>query len=392
MDSARFYSDLPANTIPVSNLMGDEARFAAVPQDWLVIITDVRKSTQALNDGKHQMVNLVATGSIIAALNIAHRSGVSLPFFFGGDGATLLTPPALAGRILQSLIVHRENARANFDLDLRVGSVPLTDVYRQQLRLKIAKVDINQGLVIPVALGEGLQYAEKIIKSEASAATAAFPGAILDLEGMECRWNNIEPPENTQEVVCLVLSVRDGPRQAAVFSEVLERIDTIDGSLANRSPVSLPRLKLEPTLAKIRTEMRVRLGRFDLGYIVANWFLTRIGGIYFAFTREGAAYLKNVVQWSDTLMIDGRINTIMSGKVTQRNALIEFLDRLEGQGIIRYGMQVCTASVMTCYVRNRRDQHIHFVDGLGGDFTPAATMLNTKMRQRSAPTDGGGAG
>lgn len=392
MDSTRFYSDLPTNTIPVGRLMGDEARFASVPDDWHVIITDVRKSTQALSDGKHQMVNLIATGSIIAALNIAHRSGVSLPFFFGGDGATLLTPPSLTGRILQALIVHRENARANFELDLRVGSVPLADVYRHQLRLKIAKVDINQGLVIPVALGEGLQYAEKIIKSEDYAAPFALPEATLDLDGMECRWNSIQPPENTQEIVCLVLSVRDDRRQAAIFSEVLEHIDAIYGPLASRSPVSLPRLRLEPTLRKIRTEMRVRLGRFHLGYLLASWFCTRIGGLYFAFTREGADYLKGVVQWSDTLMIDGRINTIMSGTAAQRNTLVKALNRLEGQGTIRFGMQVCTASVMMCYVRNRRDQHIHFVDGLGGGFTQAATMLKKKLMQPSAPSDGNGGG
>lgn len=381
MDSTRFYSDLTAHAIPVSKLMGNEALFASVPEDWQVIVTDVRKSTQALSDGKHQMVNLVATGSIIAALNIAHRAGNSVPFFFGGDGAALLTPPCLAGRILQALITHRDNARTSFDLDLRVGSVPVADVYRHQLRLRIAKVDINQGLVIPVVMGEGLQYAEKIIKCDDYAAPATLPEAALDLDGMECRWNSIQPPENTQEIVCLVLSVNEDRRQGAIFSEVLEQIDAIYGPLASRSPVSLPRLRLQPTLAKIRTEMRVRLGRFDLGYLIANWLRTRIGGCYFAFSREGANYLKNVVQWSDTLMIDGRLNTIMSGTASQRQRLVDTLNRLEGEGTIRYGMQVCTASVMMCYVRNRRDQHIHFVDGLGGGFTQAATMLKRKLMQ-----------
>lgn len=382
MDSTRFYSDLPAHTIPVSQLVGDEARFCAVPEDWQVILTDVRKSTQALSEGRHQVVNLVATGSIIAALNLAHRAGVSLPFFFGGDGATLLAPPSLADFIQQALIVHRENARTNFGLDLRVGSVPLADVYRRDLRLKIAKVDINQGLVIPIALGEGLQYVEKVIKRDDFAAPSALPDATLDLNGMECRWDNIRPPENTQEIVCLVLTVCDAQRQAAIFSSVLGQIDSIYGSLEQRSPVSLPQLKLQPTLDKIGTEMRARLGRFDFGYLMANWFRTRLGRLYFAFTREGADYLNNVVQWSDTLMIDGRISTIMSGTAGQRTALVEALHKLEGAGEIRFGIQVCAASVMSCYVRNRRDEHIHFVDGLGGGYTLAATMLKNKLVQQ----------
>lgn len=52
MASTRFYSDLPTHTVSISQLMGDETRFAAMPADWRVILTDVRKSTQALSEGR----------------------------------------------------------------------------------------------------------------------------------------------------------------------------------------------------------------------------------------------------------------------------------------------------------------------------------------------------
>ncbi len=384
MDSTRFYSDLPTNTLPVSQLMGDESRFAAVPSDWQVILTDVRKSTQALSDGKHQVVNLVATGSIIAALNIAHQAGLSLPFFFGGDGATLLAPPALAPQIEQALLVHRANTRTNFGLDLRVGSLALTKVYQQGARLKIAKVEVNQGLVIPVALGNGLQHVEKIIKREDYATAAARPNTALDLAGMECRWDRIRPPENAQEVVCLLVIVNDDGQQSTVLANVLAQIDTIYGTLASRSPVSLPRMKLKATIGKIHTEMRAKLGRFDFAYLLEHWLRTLIGGLYFRFNPEGAQYLKQLVQWSDTLMLDGRLNTIMSGTAAQRHALVEFLQHCEDQGEVKFGLQVCAASVISCYVRDRRNQHIHFVDGLGGGYTQAATMLKAKLAQRAS--------
>jgi Protein of unknown function (DUF3095) len=383
MDSSRFYADLATHTVPVSELLGDEAHFSAVPEDWRVIITDVRKSTQALSDGKHQLVNLVAAGSIIAALNIAHRVGISLPFFFGGDGATLLSPPSLAHAIEHALLVHRENTRANFGLDLRVGSVGLNEIYRQDSTLRIAKVDVNRGLVIPVALGVGLQAAEKAIKHEDYARPMAQPDTDLDLAGMECRWDRIGPPENTEEVVCLLLGVCDPRRQAAVLSAVLAEIDGIYGPLSKRSPVSLPRLNLKMTPGKINTEMRVKLGRFDFAYFAEHWFRTLIGGLYFRFNPEGARYLQDLVQWSDTLMIDGRINTVMSGTVAQRNALMAVLRSREAQGEIVFGMQSCTASVMSCYVRDRRDQHIHFIDGLGGGYTRAAIMLKSKLAQQA---------
>ena len=387
MNSARFYSDLPARTVALIDLMADEAHFCAVPEDWQVVLTDVRSSTQALGDGRYREVNLVAAGSIIAALNIAHREGIELPFFFGGDGATLLVPATLAGPIEAALRVHRENTRVNFGLDLRVGSVAVADIYRSNVGLRIAKVDINhQGLIIPVALGEGLLHAERIVKGEGR-VPAPPPAAdeTVDLEGMECRWDNIGPPVDTQEVVCLLVTIRRMERQAAIISGVLKEIETAYGPLAQRSPVSRPRLKLDKAPGRIATEMHARFGRFDFAYFAENWLRTLIGGLYFAFNKAGAYYLDRLVQLSDTLMIDGRINTVMSGTAGPRNTLVAVLNRLEEQGDIVFGMRVCSASVMSCYVRDRRDQHIHFVDGLGGGYTLAASMLKQKLARQSGP-------
>lgn len=86
----QFYSELPLNEISVNELVADTKLFFPVPDDWQVVMTDVKGSTQAVKDGLHQVVNLVATGSIIAGLNIARKANTTIPFFFGGDGATLL--------------------------------------------------------------------------------------------------------------------------------------------------------------------------------------------------------------------------------------------------------------------------------------------------------------
>ena len=160
---------------------------------------------------------------------------------------------------------------------------------------------------------------------------------------------------------------------------MLAHIEEIYGSLAARNPVSKTRLKLETTFSKIATEMRAKLGRFQWGYLLGQWFRTLIGPLYFALSKDGSHYLERIVQLSDTLMIDGRVNTVMSGTAAQRRALSTALSTLEEQGDIRFGLQICAASVMSCYVRDRRDQHIHFVDGLGGGYTQAATMLKQKL-------------
>ncbi len=47
---------------------------------------------------------------------------------------------------------------------------------------------------------------------------------------------------------------------------------------------------------------------------------------------------------SDTLLIDGRINTIISGILVQRLALLPVLDELGAIGEVWYGLNVSQAS------------------------------------------------
>ena len=72
-----FYSRLPVNQISLSELLMEQHLFYTVPESWHVLITDVKKSTMAVADGLHETVNLVATGSIVAVLNIAHKKNLS---------------------------------------------------------------------------------------------------------------------------------------------------------------------------------------------------------------------------------------------------------------------------------------------------------------------------
>ncbi len=381
--SEQFYAALPLNTQGVSELMGEERLFSAVPADWHVVLTDVKGSTRALDEGMHHVVNLVATGSIIAALNIARRADVRVPFFFGGDGATMIVPDSLVAPVVQALNWHRDNTLKNFGLELRVGAVPVATIYASGNTLRIAKAKMSEAYTIPVVLGQGLQYADKIVKGEDFQRTPAQAGgSTLNLEGMECRWDAIKPPGNAQEVVCLLVTFADMDNQPALCRDVLRTIDDTFGPPEARNPVSVQRLQLKPTLGRILREMRARLGRFDAGYLAEHWLRTLIGFVYLRFVKEGQGYLQGIARLSDTLMIDGRINTVIAGTTRQRLRLVEALDRMEAAGSIHYGLHVCGASVMSCYVRDRKDDHIHFIDGIGGGYTLASTVLKEKLARK----------
>ena len=371
-----FYSQLPANEIALSELLEEAHLFYKVPESWHVLMTDIKNSTQAIARGMHETINLLATGSIIAVLNIAFRHKVTIPFFFGGDGATLIVPPDILEPAIKALQVHQQNSRLNFDIEMRVGQLPVKNIYLEGHNLVISKLRTSRLFSIPVLLGDGLAYAEKIIKGSKYKLEDKGKGE-LDLSGMQCRWDKIKPPQNYDEVVSLLVVAGEGVSQAEAFKKVVDKLDEIYGNPERRQPISIPMLKLKASVEKIGLEMKTRFAGSRPVYLIFNLVKTMLGFLYFK-TKKGKQYLQELVALSDTLVIDGKINTVIAGTAIQRKLLEAELKKLEQQRIILYGLFVSKESVMSCYVRNLNEEHIHFVDGAGGGYTMAAGMLKQK--------------
>jgi len=375
----KFYDSLPANKMRLSGLLLKAELFSRVPNNWHVIITDIKGSTKAVDGGQHEAVNLIATGSIVTVLNIAFSNNITVPFFFGGDGATFLVPETLIERLMEALALYKSNTLDNFDLNLRTGTISVSAIYAAGHGIKIAKFSSSESFSIPVVLGSGLDYAEHLIKAEQENAITATGNEVPDLTGMQCRWDKIPPPENKEEIVTLLVVAQSVAVQATVFSRILKEIDAIYGSPEKRQPISVGKLKLKTTFNRLGAEMKARLGTIKWLELLRDWIVNWYGYIYFR-TKSGKRYLRTLVEMSDTLVIDGRINTVISGTVTQRQALREILDEMEAKGEIIFGIHTSSASIMSCYVRNLEDSHVHFVDGAEGGYTKAAQMLKSKLR------------
>lgn len=382
MDSLLFYNNLISHEQSINELLCQSDVFHQIPEDWQIIVTDIKGSTNAVKSGLFEIVNLVATGSIIAALNIAAKTKTDLPFFFGGDGATLLAPPTLLAEIIAALEQHQKNVKQEFNIDLRVGSLPVSSVYKNGCELKIAKVRINALYTIPIVLGTGLYYAEKIIKlKDIGSQPPSSQSAALNLEGMECRWNKVSPPKDTDEIVCLLISTTKESEQALIFKKILDKADEIYGSHKNRNPISLPRLQLNAGFHKIRAELKMRQPSIGFLEWIKTWVYAVIGKYWYLKSKPGKKYLNELIQLSDIFVLDGRINMIISSRTAQRETLEIFLDYLESKGDILYGIHISQQSIISCYVRNRETNHIHFIDGSGGGYTQAAILLKEKMNK-----------
>jgi hypothetical protein len=373
-----FYSRLPVNEIPLGDLLMEEHLFYKIPAGWHVVITDVKNSTAAIQHGLHETINLVAAASIVAVLNIAYKANLTVPFFFGGDGASFIIPPTPLDDVMRALLKHQENTKTNFNLDLRIGHVPVADIYEKGHDLHISKLRTSEFFTIPVLLGHGLEYAEKKIKGpDYMFATMPLTEDVLDLSGMQCRWDRIKPAESIYEVVSLLAIAQDGVKQSLAFKKVMDRIDAIYGTAQRRSPVTVEKLRLKATMARIGLEVRTRMGGFRFFNLLNTWIRTNMGYFYFK-TKKGKVYLRKLVNMLDTLVIDGRINTVISGSTRQRELLINELNKMEEDGEIFYGLYVSKESVMSCYVRNLNDRHVHFIDGAEGGYTKAAGVIKQK--------------
>src|SRR4051812_19586656 len=79
-------------SIPVFEGFGqvmDPALYRPLPQDWVLGLTDVVNSTEAIAVGRYKAVNTAGAAAISAVSNaLGHRS---FPFVFGGDGASFAT-------------------------------------------------------------------------------------------------------------------------------------------------------------------------------------------------------------------------------------------------------------------------------------------------------------
>ena len=384
MSDKYLYSHMQAQRLPLETLLGSPEHFVPVLANWLIVVVDIEDSTQAIKNGLHQEVNLVAAGAIIAVQNELKKldDQLNIPYFFGGDGATFLLPPEVSGRLLEILDSYRHHVRRNLFLSLRVGSRPVGLVYENGRQIKLAKFAVNEVLTIPIVLGMGLKRAERVIKGYFLDETVT-PDTLtpVNLDGMECRWEEIEPPEEEDKIMCLVVECIDEDLQPKVYQELVQHINTYFGGMLKRQPISTHKLKLDLALFRIRQEMKSRIGKFDLMYLLKNWMITIAGKFYFLYFKEGKAYLEKVSQLSYTIMIDGTFNCVLSGKPSEIAALVEYLDAQEQLNRLKFGVQITYASVLSCYIEDRLTKHLHFVDGTDGGYTTAARMFKAKLAE-----------
>jgi hypothetical protein len=196
---------------------------------------------------------------------------------------------------------------------------------------------------------------------------------------MECKWDKIAPPDDQNEVLSLIINSVDVSQQHKVYAAILHEIEDIYGTDSKRNPASLERLKMVNSLSQLKNEVKIKYATSNLRNIVGSAARILFAKLYLRFTKKGRNYLNELVQLTEVLLLDGSINTVVTGSSEQRRELFKLLDHMERKDQIKYGFYTSQNSILSCYVTALDDYHIHFLDGDNGGYTQASKILKKKL-------------
>ncbi|MEG5018376.1 MULTISPECIES: DUF3095 domain-containing protein [unclassified Microcoleus] len=389
MNSENFYSQLPLlnNFLQITDL----GNFVDVPDDWYIVVTDIRGSTKAIEAGKYKEVNLLGACSIVAVLNVAGKT--EIPFVFGGDGASLLMGPSLLPAAKIALLATQQRAKTEFDMDLRVGVVPVKVVAAANYPVKIAKFKVSENYNQAVFIGGGLTRATELIKDPAAGNIYSIKNNGLsptaDFSGLECRWQDI--PSKYGEIVTLLVMAREdfGQQSHQLYRKIIKKINYIYGKENCLNPIDSKNLKLTLNSTKLIQETLVRARSAtwldQQLYLSKIQLETALGSLLMNLkvkTEEldWGIYKDIAIAATDYRKFDDMLRMVISGNEWRRKKLTGYLERNYREGKLVYGLHVSDRALMTCLVFERNGRQVHFIDGADGGYALAAKDMKQRMQ------------
>ncbi len=382
MSSETFYADLPA--FRDFGGFSDLDAYTPLPDDWVVLASDVVGSTKAVAEGRYKEVNMAGAATIMAALNAA--KGVDAPYSFGGDGALVAVPPSAADAGREALARTAGRIAEIHDLTLRVSAFPAGDLRALDGDIRVRKYALGQGARLAMFAGPGVALADSLLKDEDIGAPYRIEpsDAPPDIDGLSCRWEPLTPTHG-QMVAVIVACV--GGDESETLGRLRERIQgVLGGDETVAAPVSDGSLKFVWPPRNLGMEARMlvglggsmrrllQLGIESLAQAWAEKFGKRVG------PYDAPAYRKEMVAQTDFRKFAGFLRLVLDITPLQADALERVLADERKAGRVCYGMHRADQGLMTCLVFDlAASDHVHFIDGADGGFYLAAAELKRQM-------------
>ena len=376
---ADFYARLPV--FGHFSDLTDPKRYMPVPDDWVLGLSDIVRSTAAIREGRYKEVN-TAAAAVIAA--VANKLGTSeFPFVFGGDGASFALPASQFDLARDALAAVAAWVRDAFGFELRIALVPVSDIRAEGYDVRVARFAASPDVTYAMFAGGGLAYAERQMKNGAFAIAPAPLGTLPDLTGLSCRFDEITPERGV--ILSLIVLPVPGVDMEAFNTLIGQVLALAEGQEAGRPlpdegpPLASPFKGFGLEAKTVRTSgfhlwplMRLAAGR------LASFMIFRTGRHFGSF--DPVRYRHQLVENTDFRKFDDGLRMTLDCTPALADRLETMLSEAERQGIARHGLHRQEAALMTCFVPSpTRSDHIHFVDGAMGGYAMAAQGLKPSI-------------
>jgi len=375
----RFFNNLPVFTEFQEPL--NEGGYRTVPNDWLIIIADIRGSTAAIENGRYRDVNFIGAAAITSML--VHVSP-DIPYCFGGDGATLLINKELleeSEKVLKSLCYW---SQACFNLELHAGCIPVDKINLLGAKVQIAKHQLHDNVYLSMFRGGGVTLAEKLIKEGAQYRIQPSPimsqGEVFSR--LTCRWQPIPASKG----ITLSILIDSLGKDNDIFAAIMDELEAIlGGSIHLSNPVSMKNARYHSFVSNISRQLKVSGCKFNkkLFQEFTELFVTLIAFNLklFRFIPSLNHYIEKLPKHCDFQKCDDTLRMVLNCSQQEYQKIVDCLEYHSKHSNILYGVHCSDAAQMTCYVAGVNDgEHLHFIDGHGGGYALAAKMLKDKMQ------------
>lgn len=373
-----FYSELIPFT-KFSSVLSD-SHYTPVPEDWYLILTDIRGSTKAIERGQYKQVNMIGAASITCVLN--SLGGVEIPYVFGGDGATLLVPSHSLQVITDQLQALQVLAKNDFEIDLRVGIVSVQSLYQQKYQLKVAKYQLSPGNCLAQFRGGAMGRAEEMVKKNLEGAQIlefSAKGLNPSLQGLSCRLNPFQSQKG--QILSLICKPRDLSGSDLIVKQILSKLaEILNEDFSSANPVSRKNMRwnwISPTNGDEQKLQKQSAFKILLRNLVANFSIKlniRLGPFL------PKKYKSEMVLNSDFKKFDEMLRMVIDCTDQQSKEIEDLLSSHLKAGDIFYGLHRSNDALMTCMVFSAsNNQHIHFIDGGNGGYALAALEMKKQM-------------
>ncbi|WP_158090203.1 DUF3095 domain-containing protein [Kiloniella majae] len=358
--------------------------YQEVPDDWWVIVTDVVSSTKAIEAGRYKDINMLGAACITVVFNTV--GGATIPFVFGGDGASFLCSSNDREALIDELLAVKSFGQDFYDLELRVGCVPVSQIKECGKSIQVARLELSPGNSLALFNGGGLALADSIIKADKTGEFCKLHAVtrLPNLEGLSCHWQPLKSV-NGQIITLLVHAIHDHeyPRIVDNIEQILNRENS------DTNPVKIQHMKLRGLFENFFLEkFAASKGRgthiwpslkslFQKIYLRGAHFMNLKSGPY-----QPETYLTELRNNSDFRKFDDMVRMVLDCDLQVIQELHMYLEREQAEGKIAYGTHVSDEALMTCLLLDLHcAQHIHFIDGADGGYAMAAKSLKAQMAQ-----------